>query len=116
MGLYKEIERKIKKEKPLSTNYWKQGGHGHPVKCKMRVWKAEEKIQKKWRGLTQYIAITRKGYRDKKWFEKTTYYITNTDLSTYRLGKIIRGHRKIENRGGATPHIALDKGCYYERR
>jgi hypothetical protein len=35
MGLYKEIERKIKKEKPLSTNYWKQGGNGHPVKCKI---------------------------------------------------------------------------------
>jgi predicted transposase YbfD/YdcC len=54
-------------------------------------------MQKKWSGLTQYIAITRKGYRDKKWFEKTTYYITNTDFSAYRLGKTIRGHRKIEN-------------------
>jgi predicted transposase YbfD/YdcC len=54
-------------------------------------------MQKKWSGLTQYIAITRKGYRDKKWFEKTTYYITNTNLSPYRLSKITRGHRKIEN-------------------
>jgi predicted transposase YbfD/YdcC len=77
--------------------YWKQRGHGHPVKCKIGVWKAEEKMKKKWSGLTQYIAITRKGCRDKKWFEKTTYYITNTNLSPYRLGKIIRGHRKIEN-------------------
>ena len=27
-------------------------------------------MKKKWSGLAQYIAITRKGYRDKKWFEK----------------------------------------------
>jgi len=97
MGLYKEIQSKDKEEKPLSKSYWKQRGHGHSVKCKIRVWKAEEKLQKNWGKLTQYIAITRKGYRDKKWFERTTYYITNTDLSAYRLGKTIRGHRKIEN-------------------
>jgi hypothetical protein len=24
-------------EKPLSTSYWKQRGHGHPVKCKIGV-------------------------------------------------------------------------------
>jgi hypothetical protein len=107
---------KDKKEKALGTNYWKQEGHGHSVKCKISVWKAEEKLQKKWSGLTQYIAITRKGYRDKKWFEKTTYYITNTNLSPYRLSKIIRSHRKIENRGGSAPRITLDKGCDHERR
>jgi hypothetical protein len=37
MGLYKEIQRKDKEEKPLSTSYWKQRGHGHPVKCKIGV-------------------------------------------------------------------------------
>ncbi len=35
----KEIERKSKEEKPLNINYRKQGGHGHPVKCTIRVWK-----------------------------------------------------------------------------
>lgn len=97
MNLYKEIERKSKEEKPLSMSYWKQGGHGRSIQCKIRVWKAEENMKKKWSVLAQYIAITRKGYRDKKWFENTTFYITNTDLSGYRLSKIIRGHRKIEN-------------------
>jgi hypothetical protein len=37
MGLYKEIQRKDKEEKPLSKSYWKQRGHGHPVKCKIGV-------------------------------------------------------------------------------
>jgi predicted transposase YbfD/YdcC len=97
MGLYKEIEKKNEEEKALSTSYWKQQGHGHPVKCKIRVWKVEEKMRKKWKGLTQFIAVTRTGYRDKKRFKKTTFYITNTDLSCYRLSNIIRGHRKIEN-------------------
>ena len=90
MGLYKEIERKSKEEKPLNISYRKQGGHGRSIQCKIGIWKAEEKMKKKWKGLTQYVAITRTGYRNKKWFEKTTFYITNTDLSSYRLSNIIR--------------------------
>ena len=93
----KEIERKSKEEKPLNINYRKQGGHGRSIQCKIGRWKAEEKMKNKWKGLMQYVAITRTGYRDKKWFEKTTFYITNTNLSSYRLSNIIRGHRKIEN-------------------
>lgn len=80
-------------------------------------------MKKKWSGLTQYIAVTRKvgwsstpSYRDKKGFEKTTYYITNTDLSAYRLGKTIRAHRKIENRGGVEQHTSSNTPYYIGQR
>ena len=81
-GLYKEIEKKNEEEKPLNMSYWKQRGHGRSIQCKIgveqhpAVWKAEEKMQKNWAGLSQYIAVTRKGYCDNKWFKKTTFYIT----------------------------------------
>jgi predicted transposase YbfD/YdcC len=44
-GLYHEIEDKSH-EKPEDSYFWKQTGHGHDTRCRIRVFKANEKLKK----------------------------------------------------------------------
>lgn len=87
----------------------KQEGHGHNVKCRIKVWPAPETRIDQWTGLSKVISVTRKGHRDGKDFCKPTYYITSEAISAYRLSKLIRGHRKIENNLHWTKDVILNE-------
>ena len=76
---------------------WRQSGHGHDSQCRLKVWSADPTMQALWPGLAQYVSVRRRGQRDGKAFDHTTYYITSEAISAWRLAQRIRGHRKIEN-------------------
>ena len=94
--LYQSILEQTQTQ-PQEANRWKQKGHGHPVSCRIKVWKAPLSRRDKWTGLSRVISVTRTGIRNGKRFHSDTYYLTSKAISAYRLAKLIRGHRQIEN-------------------
>lgn len=82
---------------PLSSWSWKQTGHGHEVKCRLKVYSAPPEMRSQWTGLQQVISVNRRGERDGKSFNTATYYITSETRQAYVLAHTLRGHRKIEN-------------------
>jgi predicted transposase YbfD/YdcC len=91
--LHDSIKEKTKTQ-PEDAFSWKQKGHGHPVSCRIKIWKAPSSMTKQWTGLSKVISVTRKGVRNGKKFSGETYYITSLKTSAYRLSKAIRGHHR----------------------
>jgi predicted transposase YbfD/YdcC len=95
--LHAAIVNQTQTTKPLSSWSWKQPGHGHEVKCRLKVYSAPPEMKSQWAGLQQVISVNRRGERDGNSFNTTTYYITSETRQAYVLASGIRGHRKIEN-------------------
>lgn len=88
---------------------WRQSGHGHDTRCRLKCWPAEEAMKAQWPGLEQYISVRRQGEQDGKTFDNTTYYITSEPFSAWRLAQRVRGHRKIENTLHWTKDVVLQE-------
>lgn len=106
LGLYRAIEEKSN-EKPEDSYSWRQTGHGHDLHCRIRVFEADAELKKKWKGLSRYIEVRRKGWRDGKELNTITYYISSESMSAWRFAKLVRGHRKIENNLHWTKDVVL---------
>lgn len=95
--LYTAIEKQTQITHPTTTGSWNQKGHGHQVKCRIKVYRAPEEIKPIWARLQQVISVNRQGQRKGKTINTTTYYLTSESSSAYVLANTIRGHRRIEN-------------------
>jgi predicted transposase YbfD/YdcC len=94
---YASMVKQTPTTKPRSSWSWTQTGHGHEVKCRLKVYSAPTPRQSPWAGLQQVRSRHRQGERENKFFSTTTYYLTKESRQAYALAQIIRGHRKIEN-------------------
>ncbi|NJO14403.1 MAG: hypothetical protein HC877_01250 [Thioploca sp.] len=56
-------------------------GHGHPVKCRIKVSRALEEIKPIGAGLQQVMSVNRQGQRKGKTINTTTYYLTSESSS-----------------------------------
>lgn len=94
---------------PSDAWSWKQTGHGHDTKCRLKVWLADDNMKKEWSSLQAYASVRRQGMRDGKFFDTTTYYITSEPMSAWCLAQRIRAHRKIENTLHWTKDVVLNE-------
>lgn len=99
----------LAKTRPLEAFSWKQTGHGHSVTCRLNMWLAPASSLKDWMGLSRVISVTRSGLRHHQKFHRETYYITSEAISAYRLSKLIRGPRRIENNLHGVKEVILSE-------
>jgi predicted transposase YbfD/YdcC len=95
--LYASIVKQTQMTKPRSSWSWTQTGHGHEVKCRLQVYPAPTEMQSSWTGLQRVISVNRRGERDGKSFDTTTYYISSETSRAYIFAPTLRGHRQREN-------------------
>ena len=104
--LFKSLKQRAQ-TRPLDAWSWTQTGHGHDVRCRIKVWEADEQMKQHWPGLARYISVRRCGIRDGKPFDTTTFYISSEVMSAWRFAKRIRHHRLIENTLHWTKDVVL---------
>ena len=55
-------------------------------------------INPAWQGISCFVKVERRGWRQNVSYQETHYYITSLSATGQRLASLIRGHWQIENR------------------
>jgi predicted transposase YbfD/YdcC len=95
--LYNRLKTLAKTEKPLTVNQSKEFSHGRCVSRKVSVFDGQNVNSKNYPHRQSFIEVERKGFRGKKEYNETLYYISSKILTAEIFGEKIREHWLIEN-------------------
>ena len=95
--LYNKLKIYANLEKPLTVFNSKEYSHGRYVRRKISVFNGKKVKNKNYPHLQSFIEVKRIGFRGKKEYNETLYYISSKKLSADIFAEKIRGHWSIEN-------------------
>ena len=91
--LYKTAQNQLQQDIPLSVAIARARGtiahentHSREVKRKCLVFKAKEKVQKNWAGLSTFVVVEREGIRNGEPWNERQFYISSQTLDAKQLG------------------------------
>lgn len=83
---------------PLSVAAYYQEGHGNQIYRQVWVFDQQAALPKGWQGIRRIVKVRRWGFRQRKEFDETTYYVLSKPIDQATLiAEAIRGHWGIEN-------------------
>lgn len=95
--LYNQIEKITKMTKAESIDTQKERGHGREITRRVSVFKKSIKFESPWEHIESIIQVERWGYRGKKPYRETVYYISSIREKAEFFSQKIKGHWGIEN-------------------
>lgn len=95
--LYNRIKELTERENPVSEYEKKDLSHGRQVKRRVSVFNPENLREQKYPNLASVIQVKRKGWRGRKEWDETLYYISSQELSAQIFADKIQQHWGIEN-------------------
>lgn len=95
--LYNQIKDYTGQEKPESIDTKKETSHGRTITRKVSLFKSKIKGVRQWEHIQSLIKVERWGFRGKKTYEETVYYISSVEEEAEFFSKKIREHWQIEN-------------------
>lgn len=95
--LYSQVEELTNNTKPESLYVSQEKSHGRQIIRQVEVYKNSVIRQKNWSHINSIIKIERWGYRGKKPYQETAYYLSSINADAQTFHERIRGHWQIEN-------------------
>lgn len=95
--LYNQIKTYTEQEKPESIHTTKETSHGRSITRKVSVFKSKIEKGPQWEHIQSLIQVERWGYRGKKTYQETVYYISSLLKEAEFFSQKIREHWQIEN-------------------